>query len=126
MLVPLSHAMVTFQFLNRGTAGTIRRSYWEFAGNANARLKLSAVYVHCDDTPLRSVMCATKPPTTVSNDTVGPSFGAGGGGLLGGGGVVPFEHPATITFAPVWFCSLSKALLEAAATVAPDAPTSSP
>ncbi|PRC62813.1 hypothetical protein C6A85_01070, partial [Mycobacterium sp. ITM-2017-0098] len=49
VLVPLSQAMVTFQFLNRGTAGTIRRSYVEFADKANARLKLSAVYVHCDD-----------------------------------------------------------------------------
>lgn len=56
VLVPLSHAIVTVQFRNCGTAGTILRSYFELAGNAKARLKLSAVYVHCDDTPLRSAM----------------------------------------------------------------------
>ena len=43
VLVPLSQAMVTVQFRNRGTAGTILRSYLELAGNAKARLKFSAV-----------------------------------------------------------------------------------
>lgn len=56
MLVPLSHVIVTVQFRNCGTAGTILRSYLELAGNAKLRLKLSVAYVHCDDTPLRSVM----------------------------------------------------------------------
>ena len=41
VLVPLSHEIVTVQFLNCGTAGTILRSYLELACNANARLKLS-------------------------------------------------------------------------------------
>jgi hypothetical protein len=48
--------MVTFQFRNWGTAGTILRSYVELAGNPKPRLKLSVAYVHCDETPLRSVM----------------------------------------------------------------------
>ena len=56
VLVPLSHVMVTVQFRNRGTAGTILRSYLELAGKAKLRLKSSVAYVHCDDTPLRSDM----------------------------------------------------------------------
>jgi hypothetical protein len=56
VLVPLSQVIVTVQFRNRGTAGTIRRSYLELAGKAKLRLKPSVAYVHCDDTPLRSVM----------------------------------------------------------------------
>ena len=56
VLVPLSHVIVTVQFRNCGTAGTILRSYVELAANAKPRLKLSVAYVHCDDTPLRSVM----------------------------------------------------------------------
>ena len=56
VLVPLSQVIVTVQFRNFGTAGTILRSYLELAGRAKPRLKSSVVYVHCDDTPLRSVM----------------------------------------------------------------------
>lgn len=55
VLVPLSQVIVTVQFRNRGTAGTILRSYLEFAGKAKLRVKSSVAYVHCDDTPLRSV-----------------------------------------------------------------------
>jgi len=56
VLVPLSQVIVTVQFRNRGTAGTILRSYLELAGKAKLRVKSSVAYVHCDDTPLRSVM----------------------------------------------------------------------
>jgi hypothetical protein len=56
VLVPLSHVIVTVQFRNCGTAGTILRSYAELAGSAKLRFTLSVAYVHCDDTPLRSVM----------------------------------------------------------------------
>lgn len=56
VLVPLSHVMVTVQSRNFGTAGTILRSYVELAGNPKLRLKSSVAYVHCDVTPLRSVM----------------------------------------------------------------------
>lgn len=56
VLVSLSQVIVTVQFRNRGTAGTILRSYLELAGKAKLRLKPSVAYVHCDDTPLRSVM----------------------------------------------------------------------
>ena len=68
------------------------------------------------------------PPKTVSNETVGPSFGAGGGGggSFGGGGVAPFAQPDTMTFAPCWFCSMLLALLWAAPSDGADAPTSSP
>lgn len=38
VLVPLSHVIVTVQFLKRGTAGTILRSYVELAGNPKLRL----------------------------------------------------------------------------------------
>lgn len=41
VLVPLSHVIVTVQFRNCGTAGTILRSYLELAGKAKLRLKLS-------------------------------------------------------------------------------------
>jgi hypothetical protein len=41
VLVPLSHVIVTVQFRNCGTAGTILRSYLELAAKAKPRLKLS-------------------------------------------------------------------------------------
>lgn len=64
VVVPLSQLMVTSQFLNSGTAGTTLRSNVEFACRAKLRVNpLSAVYVHCDVTPLRSVMPTLKPAT---------------------------------------------------------------
>ena len=54
--MPLSQVMVTFRSRNRGMAGTILRSNVELAASAKVRLMSSIAYVHCEATPLRSVM----------------------------------------------------------------------
>ncbi|MDT5001013.1 MAG: hypothetical protein QOK12_3118 [Mycobacterium sp.] len=80
VLVLLSQVMVTLRSRNLGMAGMILRLNVELAASAKPRLMSSIAYVHCETTPLRSVMSASSPPRIGLKETVGPSFGGGGGG----------------------------------------------
>lgn len=119
----LSQVMVTLRSWNCGTSGTILSGNVALAASPKLRSTLSITYVHCDATPLRSAMSASRPPKIGLNDAVGPSFGAGG--AEGGGGVgsrpCPFQQPDRTTCAPCLFCNLSTACSRATRSVVYDA-----
>jgi hypothetical protein len=128
VFAPLSHDTVTVQLRSCGTAGTRSTSWLPLAGKAKDRFTMSVAYVQCDDVPLRSVMCARRPPMIGLKSIVGPAGGCGGaaGGAGVGVGTNPFAQPDSTMWAPCLLSNMRVALDCAFCSATSDAPTVCP